>query len=148
VVGMQPAPAGRILKASAGELAEVDVEGYRAWALAGSVPAIRRASRRAPVRLLPAFDVYVAGTRPRQSLVDKRFETRVFRQAGWISPVVLVDGKAAGVWEHERTNDRVEVTVRPLGRLTSAHRNQIGEEGDRLGRFLGKPAAVTIGRGS
>jgi hypothetical protein len=39
-----------------------------------------------------AFDLSLAGTRPRESLVEMRFEERVFRKAGWISPVVLVDG--------------------------------------------------------
>lgn len=100
--GMQPAPAGRILRASADELVEVDVEGYRAWALAEDVAGMRAAQPRVPARLLPGFDVYVAGSRPRTSLVDERFEDRVFRKAGWVSPVVLVDGMAAGVWDHER----------------------------------------------
>lgn len=41
--GMQPAPAGRILKGSADELTPVDVEGCRAWALAEDVPGMRSA---------------------------------------------------------------------------------------------------------
>jgi winged helix DNA-binding protein len=83
---MQPAPAGRILKASEDELTEVDVEGHRAWALAEDIKSMRAASPRAPVRLLPAFDVYVADNRPKESLVEKPFADRVFRKAGWISP--------------------------------------------------------------
>lgn len=141
--GMQPAPAGRILEASADALAEVDVDGHRAWALAEDVAGLRAAAQRPPVRLLAGFDVYVAGTRPRESLVDKRFEDRVFRKAGWISPVVLADGVVAGVWGHERTGGRVQVTVEPFRRLGAAHKRQIGEEADRLGSFLGAPAQVS-----
>lgn len=140
--GMQPAPAGRILKASADELAEVDVEGHRAWALAEDVPGIRTARLRVQAGLLPGFDAYVAGTRPRGSLVEKRFENRVFRKAGWISPVLLVNGVVAGVWGHERTGGRIEVTVEPFRRLTGADRKRIKIEADRLGSFLGAPAGL------
>jgi hypothetical protein len=50
--GMQPAPAGRVLAASADQLVAVDVEGYRAWALAEDVAGMQAASPRAPARLL------------------------------------------------------------------------------------------------
>jgi Winged helix DNA-binding domain len=140
--GMQPAPAGRILRESADQVEEVRVEGQAAWALVDDVSAMRKASGPSPVRLLPAFDVYVAGTRPKASLVDRRFESRVFRQAGWISPVLLVDGRVAGVWSHERAGGRIEVSVEPFGRLTTAHRRAVAEEVERLGRFLGAPAAI------
>jgi winged helix DNA-binding protein len=140
--GMQPPAAGRILKGSSVDLAPVDVEGSPAFTLAGDVAEIRSAKLAASVRLLPAFDVYVAGTRPRSSLVDPRFEDRVFRAAGWISPVVLVKGMAAGVWRHDRTGRELQVTVEPFGKLTAAQRQQIAAEADRLGAFLDAPAAV------
>lgn len=95
------------------------------------------------MRLLPGFDVYVVGTRPREPLAEKRFEDRVFRTAGWISPVVLVDGMAAGTWGHERTRGRIEVTVEPFRKLTTAQKKQIREEADGLGSFLGAPARVS-----
>ncbi len=141
--GMQPAPAGRILDASADEITEVDVEGHRAWALAVDVEGMRSASLRGPVRLLPGFDVYIAGSRPKESLVERRFEDRVFRKAGWISPVVLAKGSLAGVWEHDRTKRRIDVTVGPFLRFTAVQKKQIQEEAERLGRFLGAPAAVS-----
>jgi hypothetical protein len=141
--GMQPAPAGRILQASKDVLADVIVEGHRALALAEDVPAIRRAARGAPVRLLPGFDVYIAGTRPRESLVEKRFEDRVFRRAGWVSPVVLVGGMVAGVWEHERMGGRSQVRIEPFRKLAAAEKEQIGDEADKLGSFFGAPTAVS-----
>jgi hypothetical protein len=141
--GMQPAPAGRILKASADELEEVEVEGEGGWAVAGDVTAMGRDSARAPIRLLPAFDVYVAGARPKAALVDRRFEARVFRQAGWISPVVLIDGMAAGVWSHERRGGHIEVSVQPFARLSATRRGEVMAEADRLGAFLRAPARVS-----
>lgn len=143
--GMQPPAAGRILKSSAVDPPRVDVEGYPAFALAEDVAEIRSAKLSASVRLLPAFDVYMAGTRPKSSLVDPRFEDRVFRAAGWISPIVLVKGLAAGVWRHERSGPGLQVTVEPFGKLTAAQKRQIAEEADRLGAFLDAPAAVSYG---
>jgi winged helix DNA-binding protein len=141
--GMQPAPAGRVITSMPeGELAEVDVEGQRAWALAENVAEMARRRPKAPVRLLPGFDVYMAATRPKGSIVDSRFESRVFRQAGWISPVVLVDGLAAGVWSHERKGPEIKVSVEPFGKLSAAQKKGIAEEADRLGAFLGSPARV------
>jgi winged helix DNA-binding protein len=83
---------------------------------------------------------------PRESLVDRRFEDRVFRRAGWVSPVVLVDGVAAGVWSHELHDRRVHVTVKPFEGLGARRRNGIAEEADRLGAFLGLPAVVEFDR--
>ncbi len=142
--GMQPASAGRVLQTLSDELQEVDVQGQRSWALRADVPGMWKMSRpRQPVRLLAAFDVYVTGSRPKESLVEKRFEPRVFRQAGWVSPVVLVDGKIAGVWNHEQAARRVDVTIEPFAKLSSGQKKEIAEEADRLGRFLGFPAAVS-----
>jgi hypothetical protein len=143
VVGDAAGHGGRILKASAEELEEVEVEGDAAWALAGDATAMRRVRLGSPARLLPAFDVYVAGSRPKASLVDRRFEARVFRQASWITPVVLVDGMVAGVWGHERRGAEIEVAVEPFGTLPAARRREVAEEVDRLGAFLGAPARVT-----
>jgi hypothetical protein len=141
--GMQPAPAGRVLAASADDLVAVEVEGYHGWMNAEDVAAIQATPPRLPPRLLGGFDVYVAGTRPRGSLVDPAFEDRVFRKAGWISPVVLVDGMVAGVWGHERSGGRIQVTVEPFQRLSGEQRRQLGEEADRLGSFLSATATIS-----
>ncbi len=142
--GMQPAPAGRVLKASEDELAAVDIEGHAAWALAEDLPALSKDRQHPPPRLLPAFDAYIAGTRPRQSLVDARFQDLVFRKAGWISPVVLVDGLVAGVWKHELSGRRIEVTVKPFTKLRAGDRKAIAEEAEDLGRFLDAPVSVSF----
>lgn len=144
--GMQPASAGRVLKASEDQLTEVDIEGHRAWSLTEDLPLSSQNDRHPPPRLLPAFDVYVAGTRPRLSLVDARFEELVFRKAGWVSPVLLVDGLVAGVWSHERKGRKLEVTVKPFAKLRAAHRKAITVEADDLGRFLDAPASTSFSR--
>jgi DNA glycosylase AlkZ-like len=60
----------------------------------------------------------------------------VFRESAWISPVVLVGGQVAGLWELERTKDRVVVRVEPFGSLPVGARKIVRDEADRIGDFL------------
>jgi hypothetical protein len=143
---MQPAPAGRVLKGSERELTEVEIVGHHAWALTEDLLSLSQSVDHPQPRLLPAFDVYVTGTRPRLSLMDARFEELVFRKAGWVSPVLLVDGVIAGVWKHERSGRRLEVTVKPFAKLGTAARKDITVEADDLGRFLDAPASTSFSR--
>jgi hypothetical protein len=53
------------------------------------------------VRLLPAFDTYLLGYRDRSHAVPEQHAKRVWPGGGWIHPVVLVDGVAAGTWNLE-----------------------------------------------
>ena len=61
-----------------------------------------------------------------------RHEAKIYRPQGWISPVVLVDGAAAGVWKH--TRGRVE--LEPFARLSRAVREAVDEEAERLHAFV------------
>lgn len=142
--GDRPAPAGRVLEAIAGETIEVDVEGTPGRVLAGDDQALEGAAPTGSVRLLPGFDPYVMGFHPREHLVPPEHSARVFRQAGWVTPTLLVDGRVEGVWGLDRVGGRIEVTVEPWGRLPAAVRRTVGEEVDLLGRFLDAPAALSL----
>jgi hypothetical protein len=131
-IGMRGAQPKRMLAALADETAEVDVDGRTAILLASDEKALRSAGRPSGVRLLPAFDPFVVGTRPRGHLVAQRHEARIYRAQGWISAVVLVDGAAAGTWKQER--GRVE--IEPFGRISKATRGAIDEEAERLRVFV------------
>lgn len=42
------------------------------------------------------------------------FRPRIYRPQGWISPVLLVDGRMEGVWAHKKKKgDRLAVIVSP-----------------------------------
>ena len=95
--------------------AQVDVEGTTAWMLAGDVPVARRAVLSRSVRLLPAFDQYVvAASLHAVHLLPGDFKKAIYRPQGWISPVLLVNGRMDGVWRHERKGKRIEVRVEPF----------------------------------
>jgi len=39
---------------------------------------------------------------------------RVYRPQGWISPVLLINGRTEGTWCHEIKGSRVEVVIKPF----------------------------------
>jgi hypothetical protein len=143
-LGFRGAESKRMLRAMVDELVEVETAGRAAWLLEADLQSLQGAAKPKSVRLLPAFDPYVVGFRPRELLVDPAHEPRIFRPQAWFSPVVLVDGRAVGIWERERRGSRLEVRIEPFGRLGAATRRAIAAEADRLGEFLDAPADLQV----
>lgn len=126
------------------ELAELDVEGSRLFALPEDVPALRRAKPVESVRLLPAFDQFVVSA----SLHAERFmprplRPRVFRPQGWLSPVLFASGRMSGVWRAERKGKALAVAIEPFTRLPAKVRRAAGEEAERLAAFHGRTLVLT-----
>jgi Winged helix DNA-binding domain len=143
-LGMSVAKLKRMLRALEAELVEVEVAASPASLLAADLAELKAARRAKSARLLPAFDPYVVGFRPRSLLVDPEHEAKIFRPQAWFSPVVLVDGRAAGTWERERRGRKLEVRVEPFAPLSAAARRAIAKEADRLGEFLDTPAELSV----
>lgn len=130
----------------AGELTPVRVGGETAWLLRQDLAALRRAKFDRPlVRLLPYFDSFLMGHKERDHLVDAAQYKRVYRAAGWISSVVLVDGRVAGVWSMERKGARTAIRIDPFGRFSREAQEGIDAEVVDLGRFLDSPASWSAG---
>jgi hypothetical protein len=133
-----PAEAGRWIKALGDAVCEVDVEGARGWMLADDVGEAAAAEPSGVVRLLPAFDHYVvAAPRDAEAVLPAEHRARVYRPQGWLSPVLLVDGRMAGVWSHEVGDGRVAVRVEPFARVGRDVRAGVETEAARLAEFLG-----------
>jgi hypothetical protein len=76
--------------------------------LARDVSSAKKAALSLSVRLLPAFDQYVvAPSLHARHLLPGDFKKAIYRPQGWISPVLLVDGRMDGVWRHERKGKRL-----------------------------------------
>lgn len=139
-----PAKAKALLRASADELAAVEVEGRPAWALTSDLEILTGSQSPRGVRLLPAFDQYVTGPRPREAIVPSDHMSRVYRQQGWVSPVVLVDGRAAGIWSHECRGGAIRVEIEPFQTLHHTVRTPLVAEVERLAAFLGGSPELSL----
>jgi hypothetical protein len=101
-----PAVCGRWIRA----LDVVETEfGY---ALRDDADALEAAGPTGVVNLLPAFDQYVVAA-PRDTRATSAPE-RIYRPGGWFSPVLLVDGVMAGIWELEKDTLTIE-PFEPVG---------------------------------
>ncbi len=127
-------------------LTEVDIDGTRTYVRTedlASIEATRRTKGR--VRLVGGFDPFIVGAGLREQLIPAKHLKRVSRTAGWISPVVLVDGVAAGVWDGRRTGDRLAITVEPFVEPPRRLRASIASAARQIGRVQGMPVSVVYG---
>lgn len=67
----------------------------------------------------------------------------MYRAQGWLSPVLLVDGRMAGVWSHDVGGDRVAIAVEPFAPVGSEVRAGVEAEARRLAAFLGGEPELT-----
>lgn len=142
---LSAAKAQRRFEALGEEAVVVDVEGSRCWVLAEDLDALAAAEPSRSARLVPLFDQYVVNSnRGVEALLPAAMKERVFRQAGWISPCVLVDGAIAGVWRHERRGSRLVVAVEPFGKFPGWARKQVAADAERLAGHLGGALDLTF----
>lgn len=121
------------------EVARVEIEGAPAWVLARDLRKLRDVPPLRSVRLLPAFDQYVvsASCHAEQLLPHGISRGLVYRPQGWISPVLLVNGRMHGTWRHEIKGSTAEIVIEPFLKIPQWARRAAKEEAERLATFLG-----------
>ena len=94
-------------------------------------------------KLLPSFDTFLLAHQTKHHLVDPRFYKRVYRNQGWLSPVVIVGGRIVSVWFLEERARSFTVDVQAFETLDAKIRRGIATEAEALGHFLGARCDVT-----
>ncbi len=141
---MEPRPARQLFERLADELVEVDVEGHAAWMTRDSAKHLAETEDAEVIRLLPGFDPYVVGAlRHLEHLLPGPFRDRISRTSGWISPVLLSNGRIAGTWRHDWQRERVQLEIEPFTSLPK--RVRVGTEGEAatIGELLDAPVDVS-----
>jgi uncharacterized protein YcaQ len=119
------------------DLAEIPGEKKSRFLLREDLAALdKSAEKESCIRLLPIFDSYLLAHREKDHLLSVQHYKRVYRNQGWISPVVLIDGAIAGVWSHKLQSKRLLVEVEPFGKLSKAERAGVEREAERLAHFF------------
>jgi len=119
------------------ELVEISIEDEKAFLLRDDHDQLANGSLDGQVlRLLPHFDPYLLAHADKNHLVDSSHYKRVYRNQGWISPVILLDGKVIGVWSYTRRAKRWALAIEPFQKFSKAVRAKIEEEAASLGNFL------------
>ncbi len=91
------------------------------------------------VHLLPYFDVYLLAHRFKEHFLKAQFYKRVFRNQGWISPVVLIDGEIAGVWAYKLSRKALEIEIELFARIDRRVRKQIEARAAELAELFQRP---------
>ncbi|MGI5155902.1 winged helix DNA-binding domain-containing protein [Microbispora sp. CA-102843] len=113
-----------------GELAQVEVEGMPAVLPAELLDDLLACPPSEEVHLLPGFDQFILGApRDLEPLLPKAVRPKVSRTAGWISPVVVHQGRVTGVWEAKEGRPVVEL-------FEPVPEHRLAEEADRIAMLL------------
>ncbi len=143
--GLYMKDAKDIWSKEAENIVEVEIEGSKASILESDLSELEGAKIDEPVvRLVPYFDSFLLGHKSHLNIVDEKNRKKVYRSQGWVSPVVLVDGRALGVWSHVQKRDDLEVRVTPFSKLSSQVSDRVKEEMSDLGRFLEFSSVKTV----
>lgn len=141
---LDPRPTRELFHRLTDTLVEVDVDGHRAWMTRDGAAGLAAGDEEQVVRLLPGFDPYVVGAlRHLDHLLPGPLRGRISRTSGWISPVLLVDGRIAGTWHHERRASRIDLHIDPFDPLPHPVRAAAEADASRIADLLDAPADVT-----
>jgi len=143
-LGTQPRHALELFDASAADLEPVELDGQRAWVVAGDTQTPSEPHR--GVRLLPYFDAFVVAGQPRERLFPGAAATRALArgQAGNF-PVVLIDGVVGGVWHHRRSGRTLDITVEVFRKLTPKQLRELEVEAELVGVVMEARPTLTVG---
>lgn len=148
---LKPADVQRLIEQLDGKLVRVEIEGSPAWAAADIVDVKTSDREASQLRLVPQYDCYLLGSNPRERIVPEETRKRIYsygrgRFEGAVGlPVLLIDGKVAGIWERKMRSKRLDIQVEPLVELDSGQREALTAEGERIGEFLNMKISLSIG---
>ena len=126
-------------------LAEIDIDGARGLVRAEDLAILAATEPGEHVRLVPGFDPFT-NELPRRvaGVLGDDHHDKVHRIAGWVTPIVIVDGSVAGTWAVENGKAGAgRLVVTPFGRWRGGARQALKREVERIAAFLDR--SLTLG---
>jgi len=103
------------------------------------LPDLQASSHLDSVHLLPYFDIYLLAHRFKEHFLKAQFYKRVYRNQGWISPVVLINGEIAGVWSYKLFRKVIEIEIELFARINRHVRKEIELRAQELAELFQRP---------
>lgn len=120
------------------EIAEVELEERKAFMLREDLEVLRGSSLAKPnLRLLANFDVFLLAHAEKSHMAHDRYYKLIYRNQGWISPVILLDGRVVGTWSHKLTGKKLAIALKPFSKLPKSLHSLIEAESARIATFVG-----------
>ncbi|HSJ85043.1 MAG TPA: winged helix DNA-binding domain-containing protein [Acidimicrobiia bacterium] len=109
--------------------------------LAEDLRALKARRKPSGVRLVPAHDPFLQQRDRERLLPDQKKRKLLWRPVG-APGLLLVDGKAAGVWKSSRDGEILNVTVEPFATISKSVRRMVSDEAEAIAPFRGAERAV------
>jgi len=129
----------------ASETADVSIEGSKMSILCRDLQELADSHLdEQSVRLLPGFDPYLLAHAKKDHMVSDRRYKRVYRNQGWITPVILVDARIAGIWSFVKKGKTLSLQAELFEKSPKSLRTRIHDEAASLGKFLNTSVSVEL----
>lgn len=115
------------------DLAQEVIDGKTYW-FSSSVRALARAPRTA--YLLPLYDEFLIAYKDRSAAIDRVLWKWAARPDAFAS-VVVIDGRAVGMWKQTVVKDRLAIALSPFKPLGRADARAVADAASRYAGFLG-----------
>lgn len=96
------------------------------------------------VHLLPAFDEFLISYKDRTAAIDLLHQPKAFTRNGIFSPVILVNGKAEGVWKRTISKKKVIFDFRPFLKIDEMTMKEIKAAAGKYAHFMGYEAEISL----
>ena len=139
--GLSQSEARQGLEANQRDFESLTIEGKTYWMSTNFCPDKDVSSQ---VHLLPAFDEYLISYRDRSAMIAPHHNPKTIYINGVFRPIVVVNGKVAGLWSRTTKKDAVTVNVSMFDDFSDEIRFLIEKCVKSYGIFLGKIVDLKI----
>lgn len=94
------------------------------------------------VQLLPAYDEYIISYTERGEILPAKVQSTTISTNGVFRPVILVNGRAAGLWKRTIKKQSVEIELSWFAKPSREIKKLVQQEVNRFGEFLGIPVVT------
>lgn len=98
------------------------------------------------IYLLPAYDEFIISYKDRSAVYNPRLHPNAISNNGIFRPVIIYEGKIAGLWKRTQDENCVTVSAGLFDSNSRISRRKIKIASEKIGSFLDKESEVIISR--